>query len=151
MHRNTDPDVQKALTFYLGSRVLNEILDMAVEATGARDWGGNTGCFAIAFKTFEETWDELLEAGCELSLACAKSIGEAIIQGTTVEQTRLGRAWVTPVRKHIKEHWHEAPTLEDPMIHDMTSVGSIWNTFRTLFEASTNSAIPDSLLEQDFA
>ena len=151
MRHNTDPDVQKALVYYLGSRVLNEILDKAVEATGAKDWGGNTGCFLIAFKTFEETWDELLEEGCEFSLACAKSIGEAIIQGTTVEQTRLGKAWVTPVRKYIKEHWHEAPTLDDPMIHDSTSVGPIWSTFRTLFETCINSALPDSLLKLDFS
>ena len=150
MDRSTAPDVQKALMYYLGSRVLDEILDKAIEATEAQDWGGNTGCSSIAFKTFEETWDELLEAGCELSLACANSIGEAIIQGTAIEQTRLGRAWVTPVRKHIKEHWHEAPTLEDPMIHDMTSVGPIWNTFRTLFETAIDSAIPDSVLELDF-
>ena len=150
MHHSTDSDVQKALMYYLGSRVLSEILDEAVDETEAQDWGGNTGCFAIAFKTFEATWDKLLEAGCELSLACANSIGEAIIQGTAVEQTRLGKAWVTPVRKHIKAHWHEAPTLDDPMIHDSTSVGSTWNTFRTLFETGIDSAIPDSVLELDF-
>ena len=86
-----------------------------------------------------------------MSLACAKSIGEAIMQGTTIEQTRLGKAWVTPVRKYIKEHWHEAPTLDDPMIHDSTSVGPIWSTVRTLFETAINSALPDSLLELDFS
>lgn len=150
MRRNTDPGVQKALVYYLGSRVLNEILEQAVEATGAQNWDGDTGCFPIAFKTFEKTWDELLEEGCELSLACAKSIGEAIIQGTAVEQTRLGKAWVTPVRKYIKEHWPEAPTLGDPMIHESTSVGPIWQTFLILFEKCINSAIPDSLLESDF-
>ena len=113
MHRSTDPEVQKALVYYLGSRVLSEILDMAVEGTGAQEWGGTTGCFAIAFETFDETWDGLLEEGAELSFACSKSVGEAIIQGTVIEQTRLGRAWVTPVRKYIKENWHEAPTLDD--------------------------------------
>ena len=151
MHRSTDPEVQKALVYYLGSRVLSEILDMAVEGTGARDWGGNTGCYAVAFRTFDETWDDLLKEGCELSLTCSKSIGEAIIQGTAIEQTRLGKASVTPVRKYIKEHWHEAPTLGDAMIHDSTSVGPIWTTFQTLFEEEINRAIPDDLLELDFS
>ena len=151
MDRNTSHDVQQALMYYLGSRVLSEILDKAVEATEAPDWGGNTGCFPKAFKTFEETWDELLEEGCELSLACSKSIGEAIIRGTEVEQTRLGKAWVTPVRRYIREHWNEAPTLDDSMIHDSTSVGSIWDTFLVLFERDIEKAIPDSLLEQDYS
>lgn len=150
MRHSIDPDVQKALVYYLGSRVLSEVLDKAVDATEAEEWDGGTGCFAIAFKTFEETWDELLEEGCELSLVCSTSICEAIKQGTAIEQTRLGKAWVTPVRKYVKGHWHEAPTLEDSMIHDSTSVGPIWKTFLILFESDINRAIPDSVLELDY-
>ena len=150
MLRNTDPNVQKALMFYLGNRMLLEILDNAVEATGAKNWGGNTGCFVAASKTFETTWNELVKEGCDLSLVCSKSIGEAITQGTSIEETRLGKAWVTPVRKYIKEHWHEAPTLDDPAIHDSTSVGPLWDTFQVLFERDIDRAIPDDLLEVDY-
>ena len=93
----------------------------------------------------------MLDGGCELSLVAAKSIGEAIIEGTTVEQGRSGKAWVTPVRKHVKEHWEESPTLTDPMIYDCSPVGPIWDTFKLLLDQALTSAIPDDLLDLDRA
>ena len=150
MLHSTSPDVQKALVYYLGSRVLFELLDKAVEETQAVDWGGDTGCFPVAFREYEKSWDAVLKEGGEMSLAATVAIVAAIMEGTIVEQTRLGRAWVTPVRKYIKDHWHEVPTLHDPNISDSTSVGSIWTTFNTLFENRIESALSEHLLAQDY-
>ena len=144
MKRYTGRSVQRALVFYLTNRLLCEILEGAVDETGAKEWGGTTGCFMVAPRTLEERWDELLRAGVEVSQAACRALCSAIKDGTDVERNRLGSEWVAPVLTHIRDHWHEAPTLRDSSIWDTTSVGPIWETAVKLLEPDIELIMPNA-------
>ena len=151
MARSIAPEIQEAFMYYVGRRLLNEVLEKAVRATRAEDWYGDTGCFSRAEETFDEIWKEALERGAELSAAASIAVGAAVLAGTRIEEGRLGRVWVTPVRRHIKEHWREAPVLGDALIRDIASLSSICDTFAVLFERDIGQALPERLLAKDYS
>ena len=120
-------------------------LESAIDATGALDWGGNTGCFPVSAKVFDREWHSLMKSGnVELSTVAVLSILEAVIGGTHLERSRLGGRFAPDVLRHIKDHMDETLDRDRVTIVDDSTAGDIWDAMDISMNYYLDRKIPDN-------
>ena len=123
-------------------------LDSAIEATGAYDWGGNTGCFPVSSRAFDRVWNSLLESGdVELSTVAVLSILDAVIEGTNHERTRLGGRFAPDVLRHIKDHMGETLDRDRVTVIDDSTAGNIWDAMCISMNHYLDRSISENLIQ----
>lgn len=137
--------VSEAVTYAFARTAVRDALDCAIEATGAEDWGGNTGCFPMSCKAFDEHWKQMKDRNCELSNMAALSILNALLEGANCELSRLAARYAPAVLRHIQENLEHNLQRHRVTIGDDTICGDIWITVGILVGHYLDRVIPDSI------
>ena len=124
---------------------VRDALEDAIQATGATGWDGNNGCFPASAKSFDKYWQELREAGCELSTAAALSILNALLEGVHCELSRTGGDYAPAVLRHVKENLGETLDRHSVTISDDTVCGDLWDATRIMAGHYLDKVIPDAI------
>ena len=144
---NRGDEVSEKIMYTFARTAVRDALDDAIEATGATDWGGNTGCFPTSSESFDKYWQQLRGADSELSTTAALSILNALLEGTHCELTRLGGDYAPAVLRHIKENLGETLGCHSVTINDDTACGDIWYATRIMVDHYLDRVIPDAVAQ----
>ena len=140
-------EISEAIMYAFARTAVRDALDDAIEATGATDWGGNTGCFPTSGESFDKYWQQLRGGNSELSTTAALSILNALLKGAHCELTRLGGAYAPAVLRHIKENLGETLGRHSVTINDDTVCGDIWHTTCIMVDHHLDGVIPDEIAQ----
>ena len=140
-------EISEAIMYAFARTAVRDALDGAVEATGANDWGGDTGCFPTSCESFDREWKQLRGGNSELSTTAALSILNALVAGARCELTRLGGNYVPAVLRHVKENLGETLELHRITIGDDTVCGDIWNATCIMVYHYLDRVIPDAIAQ----
>ena len=145
LHRGDEINERTVRAF--ARTAVRDALDDAVEAIGATDWGGNTGCFPTSSETFDKYWNELRGGNSELSTTAALSILNALLKGIHCELNRLGGAYAPAVLRHVKENLYEMLGHHSVTIADDTDCGDIWKSTCIMVDHYLDRVIPDAVAQ----
>ena len=137
-------EISEALTYAFVRTAVRDALHDAIEATGAPDWYGNTGCLPRSCRSFDGYWRKMREGNCELSTTAALSILNALLEGTHYDMSRGGANYAPSVLRHIKENLGQTMGLHSVTIADDTVCGDIWDTTCILVRYRLDGVIPET-------
>lgn len=140
-------EISEAIVFAFARTAVRNALDDAVAATGAHDWGGDTGCFPVSCRTFDEHWRGLREGDTDLPTIAATSILNAVLEGARCETHRLGGAYAPDVLRHVKENTEETVERHWVTIGDDTICHDIWASVCAKVRYHLDRIIPDSIAD----
>ena len=144
---NRGDEVCEKIMYTFARTAVRDALDDAIEATGATDWGGNTGCFHTSYESFDKYWTDLRGANSELSTTAALSILNALLEGTHCELTRLGGAYAPAVLRHVKANLDETMERHSVTIADDTDCGDIWKSTCIMVDHYLDRVIPEAVAQ----